>query len=860
MELCWRRAGFGAGGQGSEQERWLAVVVVVADADNAAAAPPPSSARPVLVLLPSSSSLPRALSRFRRRRGGPEHAMASPAFSDLLGLNPRPGAGVQAVIKAKFGSSVSPVSRGKAFLLVASFGHCKFKLTPASVGAILQATLGGVAADFDVFPLADRVFRFAVSSSLVGFHIIKLLSFECSSYKLFFHLWSNGGPNWIREWRLFCAEEAASWTVVRKGNNLIKPSVSFVDAVKNSPLTGANRVPIKVRQAKRSVFDRLFFPSRSDVALERDITSAVQSRLTGTERKGTGWSNVARSEQPVIGPNQIPGSILGQGPAAKNPLGALPPGICFRCLRPGHPRSMCKSPIRCYACGRGGHIATNCLSSRHWKGKALAVNSNDGVEPISVLEPDSVSGPLPRSPADLRGFTTWAELQASTSKAAPPSRPINLQWLPKKLSLNGGASNLVAHPPETALCLGRSITVIGVPPSSFNSPASNERSSKAPKKPQSAGEPQTQAQAPVSSSLGAESVTMMAYQRVDPNPFKPWGTHILNIPNRPMMVRTIALRRPQLRNENLAIVTISPLPGNPLYFPAVEEVVREFCINRRVRISEVQPCPLGQAFVRFERDIDRDRLVLESPHSFDGVDFSFVRHNQARNWRRVYFNHECWLMLMGLPQDYWDQDFIETVLGPCAKVLDWGNDPGNLARMLVRARVTDLEALPHFSIFSDGIGHESNSWTVQIEILQNENLGLGPQEEEHVPAPPDDGPPLFDFFGLGQQVLAPVAQHDEEQANVLEQEQQQQWPAWPEVLPVQQIDLNLAQPEGLVDLNEAPVVDDPQEVIIHPTQFQQQEDALEIMPQPELQPEIQPAHQVVIPDVQIPVQVLIPAL
>lgn len=124
--------------------------------------------------------------------------MAATSSSGLAGLNGRPGAGIQVVIKSKFGCLVTPVSWGQAFFLVASFGRCKFRLSPTSVGAILQATIGGVAEDFAVLPLSERVFRFFVSSGFVGFHIVKVRSFACSSYKVFFHLWSNGGPNWRR--------------------------------------------------------------------------------------------------------------------------------------------------------------------------------------------------------------------------------------------------------------------------------------------------------------------------------------------------------------------------------------------------------------------------------------------------------------------------------------------------------------------------------------------------------------------------------------------------------------------------------------------------------------------------------------
>lgn len=103
-----------------------------------------------------------------------------------------------------------------------------------------------------------------------------------------------------------------------------------------------------------------------------------------------------------------------------------------------------------------------------------------------------------------------------------------------------------------------------------------------------------------------------------------------------MVVRAVARRRAVPRNEDLAIATITPLPGNPLHFPTIEEILREFLEQyRRTPINEVQPTHLGQAFVRFEHEHDRDRFVIGSPHAYGDVYISFVRHNQGRNWRRV---------------------------------------------------------------------------------------------------------------------------------------------------------------------------------------------------------------------------------
>ncbi|CAD6342100.1 unnamed protein product [Miscanthus lutarioriparius] len=81
-----------------------------------------------------------------------------------------------------------------------------------------------------------------------------------------------------------------------------------------------------------------------------------------------------------------------------------------------------------------------------------------------------------------------------------------------------------------------------------------------------------------------------------------------------------------------------------------------------------------------------------------------------------------------------------------------------MARSRQRPRNKDL-AIATISSLPEG--YEGESWTMQCEILQHKNLGGGPFDEEPVPPPPEDmGPPLYDFFGLGQHVLAPIAEHE----------------------------------------------------------------------------------------------------
>lgn len=74
----------------------------------------------------------------------------------------------------------------------------------------------------------------------------------------------------------------------------------------------------------------------------------------------------------------------------------------------------------------------------------------------------------------------------------------------------------------------------------------------------------------------------MAFQRADPKLFLPEHLEAMHVPNRRFMTRAVAPYRPQLRNENLAIVTINPLPDNPMHFPNFRSVIRDFFLRSSV--------------------------------------------------------------------------------------------------------------------------------------------------------------------------------------------------------------------------------------------------------------------------------------
>lgn len=373
---------------------------------------------------------------------------------ELPGLSFRPGVGVQAAVFQKFGLSVSPVGASPSvFFLVASFGRCKFKLCPLSVGLILQATIGGSASDFGVIFLSDRVFRFSVSSKSVGFHIFNLRRFVCEEYKIFFNLWGNGGPRWDLELEAFYREEAASWSLI-KGRPSVHNAASFAEVVKTGILTGANSIPLR-----RSVFDRIQFPNVRPTSKQVHFARPSSVRVPNFQFQDRSQLNQGFAKSVLghasVGQAKDQSSLnlnlnLGQPFSHQYPAKGSVPGICSRCLSNMHPRRACKSPIRCFACMGGGHIAVNCPDKSRLSSKFGLASSNFNGKP-TLEQPNWFSkvareslGPGTSSPPSFASFAEWWMTTNVIDPALRPPEPILVPWkLASVPMFNGPAFNQV---------------------------------------------------------------------------------------------------------------------------------------------------------------------------------------------------------------------------------------------------------------------------------------------------------------------------------------------------------------------------------------------------------------------------------
>ena len=56
-------------------------------------------------------------------------------------------------------------------------------------------------------------------------------------------------------------------------------------------------------------------------------------------------------------------------------------------------------------------------------------------------------------------------------------------------------------------------------------------------------------------------------------------------------------------------------------------------------------------------------------------------------------------MLLGFPPDYQEEDCNQDAIGSFGKFLLWQEEDRRLTRVIIRARVIDLQSVPHFIVF-----------------------------------------------------------------------------------------------------------------------------------------------------------------
>jgi len=62
------------------------------------------------------------------------------------------------------------------------------------------------------------------------------------------------------------------------------------------------------------------------------------------------------------------------------------------------------------------------------------------------------------------------------------------------------------------------------------------------------------------------------------------------------------------------------------------------------------------------------------------------------------------MLLLGYPPDYREDEYVVNTICSFGRVISWVDDGRHLSRILVRARVVDLESIPQFLVLTEGEG------------------------------------------------------------------------------------------------------------------------------------------------------------
>nr|TKW22663.1 hypothetical protein SEVIR_4G243200v2 [Setaria viridis] len=666
------------------------------------------------------------------------------------------GIAFTAKVRDLLNSQVTPSStRAPGFSMLAAFSRNTFRLDSSSVASCLQNVLGAAASGFRVSQISQQVFKFVIASKHVGFLCEDLRDFTCDAFNLGFFFSNASGLSKASLFSRKLSGPAYHWELPRprhgKAVSHIKSSLldhplsfkvsnfqekskksygiyssrsgyhsdkprSFTDVVRTSSgspqrLTGANTVPIGQNLA--------FTNNHQFVGILGSSSSSPQSRRSVFDRisfKSASQQTGSLASKNLISSGPSLEKINDQNKRMSRSF------LCSRCLSSSHKRSAYRNRISCWHCRRAGHTLNDCKPFHSLQAFIMRCGSTFGC----VFSPGIKTSDWP-----LDCYSTWFKAgppDGSNTGTSGPRIFSNLEDL--ALSLHGRVTRSATSNPTVGLPASSSPPFFPLLQQYFP-PDKNSPHCRSPK---------------------INQAQTIAFLNIDPQPLMLAGFHRVMVQGRQQFTRVV-VPRALPRNEDLAIVTLGNLPPGEIPFGPLRNAVFNFLVHDLgLEVREVQRCPFGrgEAFVRMGRPSDRDALIARSPLFHNGLSFTFVQHNRAPNARRVNFNRECWLMLIGFPIDSRSSHEIEDSIRSFGRMILWQKDDV-LTRVILKARVTDLVDIPHYLILSEGDDFEGVSYTVQCEILQQNMLGAQLQDEDIPPGGPD-GEFIFPGFQLNDQL------------------------------------------------------------------------------------------------------------
>ncbi|KAI4971046.1 hypothetical protein ZWY2020_001960 [Hordeum vulgare] len=215
----------------------------------------------------------------------------------------------------------------------------------------------------------------------------------------------------------------------------------------------------------------------------------------------------------------------------------------------------------------------------------------------------------------------------------------------------------------------------------------------------------------------------MANFPVDPNRFAPAGMMVeepWDADERPPRIYVTATQIPLKRHEAWAIAQLEPRPPAAEIDQLLEQIAQHIVDHVRLEV------------------ISRSGAV------------SFGRPGD--NFRSTTYTRQGWIMLLNLPMDYRNDDFLREVVSKFGKMRSWFHEDFSPTRTLIKCAYGAARDIPRSIVVREPqrLGGVVLSWTVPVYILASDPIDILPGDES--PEPHNGNPHPMHAPEPGEQV------------------------------------------------------------------------------------------------------------
>jgi hypothetical protein len=139
-------------------------------------------------------------------------------------------------------------------------------------------------------------------------------------------------------------------------------------------------------------------------------------------------------------------------------------------------------------------------------------------------------------------------------------------------------------------------------------------------------------------------------------------------------------------------VKLNP-PVDKTDFKHLAEGLRTFFHEvHQVWTTEILPCTIGDAYVRFLSPLDRERF-LGPVFQFGNYAMSLVKNDAAENAISFQLDREAWVLLVAYLEDLKNSAMVAKAVSGFGIMVDW-HEMENVARVIVKVYLNDDAKIP----------------------------------------------------------------------------------------------------------------------------------------------------------------------